>query len=35
VVVMADQSAAGMVDDIVGLLGLTAYGGTGTSETAP
>jgi gluconokinase len=35
-VVMADQSAVGMVDDIVGLLGLTAYGGTGgTSETAP
>ena len=35
-VVMADQPAAAMVDDIVRLLGLTAYGGSGgTSETAP
>jgi gluconokinase len=34
--VMADQPAAAMVDEIVGRLGLTAYGGTGgESETAP
>jgi len=35
-VVMADQPAAAMVDDIVGRLGLTPYGGaSGESETAP
>ena len=35
-VVMADQPPAAMVDEIIGRLGLTAYGGMGVeSETGP